>query len=106
MTTLSLVDGRQTIVLPDGDAHLQMSPGQNRVLFVALAFTAEGAGEDPNEFVLGVSDVTVEDATHDLPLSIQFVRYEATGVIGVADEAIFADGFESGNTGAWSATTG
>ena len=102
--TFSLTDGVLTVDLPDGMDNVWIAPGLQRTLFVALAFENDVAYLAPTglEITHLATDGIVEDRDHDLPLNLEWRPDLASGVVVPTDpDILFADGFESGTTGAW-----
>ena len=106
--SFSLVDGELTVTFEDGEDHLQMSPGSSRTLFVTFAFEADAGEQTPGqiEFEHLNPSSSVEDRDHDLPLQLEWMPNVSSGVVvpTIVSNLIFADGFESGDASAWSAS--
>jgi hypothetical protein len=93
--------GRLTVNLPDGSPLLQVPGGDTgRYLYVAVV---GGPGE--GRFQVGLltrEGSRVEDRDYDLPLRVLPTEPKWSRVWELTHSLIFADGFASGSTGAWS----
>jgi len=101
---ISLTNGTLTWTLVDGLAVLAVDPGDSQFFFlVATALSAVGG-----EIIatLPAYAVEVEDVVFDVALKSEDSEPLSTGIvtIGSGTALIFADGFESGDSNAW--TTG
>jgi hypothetical protein len=104
-----LDDGDVTIVLPDGDAHLEVTPSVERTLFVAVAIASGAASATPNQFQIAhwTEESAAEDRDHDTPLLIENPVDLSSGLVTAAEDLdIFSDDFETGDTSEWSSTVG
>jgi hypothetical protein len=73
LPTLVLSGGVQTVVLPDGDANVEVAFGAPRTYFVVVELTANASQQAPGQFRvthlgLGASASTAEDRAYDIPL--------------------------------------
>ena len=102
-----LTAGVARLVLPDDDPDLRQPPGTSASYFVVVELTADAtaAGLDVMTVSHSAAELgtVAEDADFDLPLLPEWSILE--GVTVQITDAIFADGFESGDTTAWSSTT-
>jgi hypothetical protein len=108
-TSFSLTGGVLTIDAVDGDSQAQIpfSEGYRR-FFVAIVFENDAARQSPGQIeVEFLQDSTVIEATdHDLPVTHEERDGVSSGTVVPTDpDLIFSDGFESGNTSAWSGTS-
>jgi len=68
---LSLTDGVQSVSFADGDAGVQLAPGQTRTYFAVVTITADASMQSPDNFrVIHLTEGTPagEDASNGLPL--------------------------------------
>ena len=110
-TSLTAAAGRVELALPDADPALQLSWSSLDAATPARLWVdvelASGAGSTGVDS-LGVdydpeAGNVVESVIYDKPLAIERERpYHLDVAIGGTPVAIFSDGFESGNTSAWS----
>jgi hypothetical protein len=105
-----LSSGEVTIVLPDGDAKLEVTPSVERTLFVAVAIASGAASATPNQFRILHQKVNsiAEDRDHDTALVVELtIEQPSTDLVtAVEDLGIFSDGFETGDTSEWSSAVG
>lgn len=105
--TFTLTDGRMTVTLPDMHSTMWASPTVPCTLFVTIAFNSDAASQSPNalKVVHLAASFTVEDRDHDLSMTLEPVTDVESGIARpVGFDAIFSDGFESGNISAWSSS--
>ncbi len=96
--------GEETMTFFDGDPEARLQPEQSREYLVVLTTTSDASAVGPLEFRLTFpeSGVEAEDADHDIPMKRGGVLRDArTRIVDLIDP-MFADGFESGSTSAWS----
>ena len=102
--SLAVVAGRVTLTVPPGNPDSQVVWGNDRLLFVVLQLQADAETAEPNRFRVShlAVDSSARDLAHDLPLVIQYdAATTATISVGLP---LFADGFDTGTTDAWSTT--
>ncbi|MCI0636069.1 MAG: VCBS repeat-containing protein [Actinobacteria bacterium] len=100
LSPLSLVEGVLTWALPDGDERLRVAVGPPTIFFVVARLTADADAATPSEFRVvlledGPSASGVEDAEHDLPMSIECAANSDAVEIDVVTPS-FQDLFEDG----------
>jgi len=105
VSTFALSDGVLSIPMPDGDDKVRMTPTGSRVLFVAPVFENNAAYQSPGQ--LEISHISgsssIEDRDNDMALRLEWAVETSSGTVTpTAHDEIFSDGFESGNTDAWS----
>jgi hypothetical protein len=102
--------GGVDLVLPDDDAHLEVTPSLDRTLFVVAAMASGAASATPNQFRMWhmKSTSVAEDRDHDTALLIENTLDDSsTGLVTVVEDLdIFSDDFELGDTSKWSSTVG
>jgi len=105
VATLSLDgDGVQALSIPAGDPSGRVPALQSRTYFVTAELTPDASQQTPSSFrlVLRAASTTASDPG-GTPLSLEDPVDAPSGVLDVAVPGLpFADGFESGDTSAWS----
>jgi hypothetical protein len=110
---LSLIDGRLTVLLVDGATSCGVVWGAPGLFFVVVQATPDASAQSPNSMVVthlidertGGPVSTIEDRNHDIALQLlDAANVTSSPVSFVEPGLIFADGFESGGTSAWSST--
>jgi hypothetical protein len=112
-STLNLVGGVQTLIFTDGSDHVRLSVGSSKRFFVIIGAPSDASLQNPNTLkVTHLTDArvnadvsTAEDQAHDIPLKMEWSGNVASTTAFFFVDLIFADGFESGNTDGWSAST-
>jgi FG-GAP-like repeat len=94
LPTLFLAGGVQTLLLPDGDPTVEVSPGAPRTFFVVAELTPNASQQAPNHFRvthlgLGPLASTAEDRDFDFPLRPACPADFASGIVS-AGQAAFA----------------
>lgn len=99
--TLALTDGAEVYPLVDS-TWLEVAPGESHRLFVAVELTADAPAQVPDRFRLvhRAAASLVEDRGHGIPLALEDPR-EVAALLVAVPALVFADGFESGDCGAW-----
>ena len=95
------VDGVVRFELPDFASTI--ASANFRSYFLAVVMTADALAQPVSSLrvTLLTEDSRMEDAVYDAPLVLLDPENVSTQVLAI-DDPIFADGFESGNTSAWS----
>jgi hypothetical protein len=105
---LTLVEGWLDLEIPDGSSAVNLAPGETWRYFLVLMADPDAGQHWPSSIRLTLPDdgVVAEDRSHDLPLLGEPNPTLTTDPIALGDASslLFADGFESGTTSAWSAT--
>jgi hypothetical protein len=84
VSLLTLTGGVQSLPFVDGDPDAQAPFGTSKTYFVAVETTLDAASQTPNSFqvthLTGTSS-TGDDATYDIPLTLEGSANVSTGVI-------------------------
>ena len=110
-SSFTLTGGRSVSVFADGGASWRVDHGSPKTYFVAVQLASDAASHGVTHFTvthgldpeIGTPVSAVEDRNHDILLEGQYAP--DVGGVFVAIETtdpIFMDGFESGDTSAWS----
>jgi len=110
-SSLTLTDGLLVLSLPDGYSLFRVNHGGPKAYFVVLERTDDPAPSTISALKLthltdaanGPDSSGAEDWNHDIALAMEPAADVDTGWITLA--GLFADGFESGDTSHWSATS-
>ncbi len=90
LSTLSLVDGMQTITFHDGGVDTQVSTGGSVTYFVVVRLTTGAAFETPNPFQVILdpdADTVIEDRTQDTSVFIEDAEPISSGLVTASTTA-------------------
>jgi len=106
-TYLSLSGGLLTYTCAHGLSGNSVAPGNAEGFFVVLTAAADATQHSPNQIIVTMltDQLQCQDRSAQTPLIGEPAEDEATDVITLGS-GIFADGFESGGTSAWSSVVG
>jgi hypothetical protein len=93
--TLSLVAGKQTLTLPDGDAGAQVVQGTPGTFFSVLTLTGDANSQTPHRFQvthLTESSSTAEDQATDDPLLLEYAADVSSRIVLAASPSSDEDG--------------
>jgi len=98
--------GVQQILVPIGDPTGRVPALQSRTWFVVAELAANASQQTPNAFrLVHRADLTTATDPDATPLSLEDPLDTPSGTVAVVSPGLpFIDGFESGDTSAWSAT--
>ena len=110
-TNLQLADGIQTLSFADDNPDGQIEWSQTKDYWITIRLTVDASTQSPNQFRLThvtEGGSTAENAPYDTPLVLQHTPNISSGFVTAtgSNPLIFADGFESGDSSAWSSCSG